>query len=75
VGVGLQIHRSTSTMISIFTDSNWAGNVDDRRLTNGFAIFFGPNLISWRACKQPIVSRSSTEVEYKALANGTNEAT
>ena len=39
----------------------------------GFAIFHGPNLISWCAKKQPTVSRSSTEAEYKALANATAE--
>jgi histone deacetylase 1/2 len=36
-------------------------------------MFFGPNLIAWSACKQPTVSRSSTEAEYKALANATAE--
>jgi histone deacetylase 1/2 len=30
-------------------------------------------LIAWSACKQAIVSRSSTEVEYKAVANATAE--
>lgn len=36
-------------------------------------MFFGSNLISWIARKQPTVSRSSTEAEYKALANATAE--
>jgi histone deacetylase 1/2 len=71
---GLRFHRSTSTVISIFTDADWAGCVDDRRSTSGFAVFVGPNLVSWSAKKQPTVSRSSTEAEYKALANGAAEA-
>ena len=35
--------------------------------------FVGPNLVSWSARKQAIVSRSSTKAEYKALANATTE--
>lgn len=38
-------------------------------------VFLGPNLTSWSSRKQPTVSRSSTEAEYKALANGTSEVT
>ena len=73
VNVGLTFSRSQSTLISAFTDADWAGDPDDRRSTGGFAIFFGPNLISWCAKKQVTVSRFSTEAEYKALANATAE--
>ena len=71
--LGLKIRRSQSTMVSGYSDADWAGCVDDRRSTGGFAVFFGPNLVSWSARKQPTVSRSSTEAEYKALANTTAE--
>lgn len=72
---GLVIKQSLSTLISGFSDADWAGCSDDRRSTGGFAVYFGANLISWSSRKQITVSRSSTESEYKALANVTAEVT
>lgn len=73
LGVGLTFSKSPSTLVSAFSDSDWARCLDDRRSTGGFAVFFGPNLISCCAKKHATVSRSSTEAEYKALANATAE--
>lgn len=72
-GLGLHIRRSLSTLVSAFSDADWAGCADDRRSTGGFAVFLGSNLISWSARKQATVSRSSTEAEYKSMANATAE--
>ena len=73
IGLGLKIRKSNSMLVSAFLDADWVGCPDDRRSIGGFAIFLGCNLVSWCARKQPTVSRSSTEAEYKSLANATAE--
>ena len=73
MSTGLKFTKSTFNVVSAFSDADWAGCPDDRRSTGGICVFFGPNLISWSARKQATVSRSSTEAEYKSLANATAE--
>jgi histone deacetylase 1/2 len=69
LGLNLKFRRSPSMLVSAFSYADWAGCPDDRRSTGGFAVSLGSNMVSWSARKQATVSRSSTEVEYKALAN------
>jgi hypothetical protein len=60
-------------VLASFSDANWAGCPNDHHSTGGFAVLLDPNLISWSLRKQLMVSRSSTEAEYKSHANATAE--
>ena len=59
--------------LELFSDADWASCSIDRRSTSGYLIYLGQNLISWRCQKQRTVARSSTEAEYKAVADATAE--
>ena len=52
-----------------FSDADWVGDPDTQRSVTSTCIFFGSNLLSWTAKKQPMVSHSSAESEYRALAS------
>ena len=71
--MGLCLTKSSIDLLSSFSNADWVGNPNDRRSTGGYAIFFGGNLISWSSKKQSTVSHSSTEAEYKSVANVTVE--
>ncbi|CAJ2639771.1 unnamed protein product [Trifolium pratense] len=73
-GKRLRFPRATSPLIlRAYSDADWAGDPSDRRSTTGFCIFLGDSLISWRSKKQTLTARSSTEAEYRALADTTSE--
>ena len=58
-----------SVYIKAFCDADWAGEVIQRRSTTGFIVYLGACPVSWQSKKQGTVSRSSTEAEYRSLAN------
>lgn len=71
--LGLFFSSSSSTKLTTFSDIDWARCTDDKRSTGGFYLYFGNYLISWGSKKQPTIARSSTEAEYKFVANATCE--
>ncbi|XP_054812205.1 uncharacterized mitochondrial protein AtMg00810-like [Prosopis cineraria] len=72
-GRGLFFHAHSDFKLKAFCDSDWAGYPDARRSITGFCVYLDQALIAWRSKKQHIVSRSSSEAEYRALAAVTCE--
>ncbi|XP_020271007.1 uncharacterized protein LOC109846196 [Asparagus officinalis] len=49
-----------------FTDSDLAGDVDDRRSTGGMTFYLGDSLVTWTSQKQKTVALSSCEAKFMA---------
>jgi hypothetical protein len=57
-----------------YSDANWISSVDELYAMSGYIFTFGGAAISWRSCKQTILTRSTVEVELAALDTATMEA-
>lgn len=70
---GLSLRKNSPLVLHAFSDADWAGNRDDSTSTTAYTVFLGTNPISWCSQKQKSVSRSSTEAEYRSVANTASE--
>jgi hypothetical protein len=71
---GLLLRHSASYKLTVYTDADWVGCLDTCWLISSYTVFLNANLISWSSKRQNIVSCSSAEAEYQAMANGMVEA-
>ena len=69
-GAGLIFRKNEDRSVKVYTDASWAGELTDRRSVSGYCTYVWGNLVTWRSKKQAVVSRSSVEAEFRAMALG-----
>ena len=70
---GLHFSSHSSLTLQAYSDADWASDPTDRRSITRYCFLLVDFLISWRNKKQIVISRYSTEAEYRALAATTAE--
>ncbi|GJV37713.1 ribonuclease H-like domain-containing protein [Tanacetum coccineum] len=68
-----QLFSSFTTYLVVYSDADWAGCPTTRRSTAGYCVFLGNNLLFWSSKRQPTLSRSSAEAEYRGITNAIAE--
>uniref|UniRef100_A0A3Q7GQW1 Reverse transcriptase Ty1/copia-type domain-containing protein n=1 Tax=Solanum lycopersicum TaxID=4081 RepID=A0A3Q7GQW1_SOLLC len=71
--VGLIYGGDTQCLVTGYSDSDYAGDVDTRRSMTGYVFTLGGSVVSWKATLQPTVTLSTTEAEYMALTEAAKE--
>ena len=74
VDYGIKFSQVQSFNFHGFSDSDWAGCVDDMRSTSGYCFSFGSGVSSWSSRKQEVVAQSTAEAEYIAAVAAVNQA-
>nr|BAM42649.1 Polyprotein [Arabidopsis thaliana] len=70
---GIFLKKGNTLSLHAYSDADWAGDTDDYVSTNGYIVYLGHHPISWSSKKQKGVVRSSTEAEYRSVANTSSE--
>lgn len=65
---GIWYKRGGIGRMDVYTDSDFAGDVSDRKSTSGYLFLWDGAAVAWCSKKQSIVALSSTEAEYVAAS-------
>jgi len=57
-----------------YSDANWIFDADGLKATSGYVFTIGGGVVSWKSCKQTIITKSTMEAELTALDTATVEA-
>ena len=68
-----KLNDDGSWSLTMYSDSDWAGDQDNRRSITGYILFLLGCPILWKSKQQSSVTLSSAEAEYVALSEATKE--
>ncbi|KAG8480457.1 hypothetical protein CXB51_024633 [Gossypium anomalum] len=74
LGYGVKFERAEELKLVGYSDSDWAGSVDDMKSTSGYFFTLGSGVFSWSSKKQQTVAQSTAKAEYIAAAGVINQA-
>ena len=74
VRYGILYTKMCSSNCVGFSDSDWAGDVNDRKSTSGYIFQIGGGAVTWKSKKQGCVALSTAEAEYIALSSAAQES-
>ena len=57
-----------------YSDSDWAGSIDNMKSTSSYAFLFRSSICSWLSKKQNVVAQSTAEAEYISSTKATSQA-
>ncbi|KAG8488945.1 hypothetical protein CXB51_017000 [Gossypium anomalum] len=72
LGYGVKFERAEELKLVGYSDSDWAGSVDDMKSTSGYFFTLGSGVFSWSSKKQQKVAQSTIEAEYITAATASS---
>jgi hypothetical protein len=69
LGILYKCKTDNNLILQGWSDSDYAGDYDDRKSTSGYIFTMGTSAICWSSKKQPIVTHSTTEAEFVSAAS------
>ncbi|XP_019435859.1 PREDICTED: uncharacterized protein LOC109342304 [Lupinus angustifolius] len=68
ISTGIFFPAKNDLLTKEYFDADWDACPDTRKSVSGYCFFLGSSPISWKSKKEQIVSCSSAEAEYRAMA-------
>ncbi|XP_035842111.1 uncharacterized mitochondrial protein AtMg00810-like [Helianthus annuus] len=68
LGQGVWFKREHEPKLFGYCDADYAGDLNTRRSTTGYTFMYGSSPVTWCSKRQPTMTLSTTEAEYRAVA-------